>query len=64
MIRAHNNIKVLITGTTGWLGGELEEARGARSHRRRSLGKRTSVQADLEDGASVRARLMSTVLLM
>ena len=23
MIRAHNSIKVLITGTTGWLGGEL-----------------------------------------
>ena len=27
MIRAHNSMKVLITGTTGWLGGELAIAR-------------------------------------
>ena len=32
MIRAHNSIKVLITGTTGWLGGELAKKLAEQGH--------------------------------
>ena len=60
MIRAHNNMKVLITGTTGWLGGELAKKLAEQGHSVVGLARRTtkienvtSVQADLEDGTSI-----------
>ena len=60
MIRAHNSMKVLVTGTTGWLGGELAKKLAEQGHSIVGLARRatkiegvTSVQADLEDGASI-----------
>ena len=42
MIRAHNNMKVLITGTTGWLGGELAKKLAEQGHSVVGLARRAT----------------------
>jgi len=42
MIRAHNSMKVLITGTTGWLGGELAQKLAEQAHSVVGLARRAT----------------------
>ena len=42
MIRAHNSMKVLITGTTGWLGGELAKKLAEQGHSVVGLARRAT----------------------